>query len=120
MRIAGHISREKKTEWQEATDNFLKDPLTAEGKRNIQELLRWYENETEVKKSVEELKISTQEKMDRLETSVIGVQGELERTAHVIEEKGPSAREFRSRGSQRYQRSIWRGAESPQLKTSIA
>ena len=68
--IAGQISPAKKREWQIAVINFLKNPLTAEDERNIQELLRWYENEIEVKKSIVELK-----------TNLKGVQG-------VIEEKG--------------------------------
>ena len=77
VRIARQISPEKKKEWQKAIDNFLQDPLTAEAERNIWELREWYENDTEVK-----------ERMECLETSLKGVQQQLEGTAHVIEEKG--------------------------------
>ncbi len=99
MGIAGQISHTKKHEWQEAIGNFLKDPLTAEDERNAEELLNWYANDMEVKKSIEELKVTTQEGMERLETSLKGaqeaakeVQGEIERvqgslqgTTHVLE-----------------------------------
>ena len=60
VRIASKISPAKKHEWQMAIINLLKDPLTTEDERNVQELLRCYENEKEVKKSLEELKTSTQ------------------------------------------------------------
>ena len=82
MRIAAHISPAKKLEWQKAIDNFLKDPLTTEDERNIQELIRWYTNDMEVKKSIEELKVTTQKGMERLETRV---QEGLEGTKHIME-----------------------------------
>ena len=44
----------------------MKDPLTAEAERNVQELESWYKNDMEVKKSIEELKTTTQEEMARL------------------------------------------------------
>ena len=34
-------------------DTFLKDPLTEEDKRHEQELQRWYQNDTDVKKRQE-------------------------------------------------------------------
>ena len=73
IRIAGQISPSKKYKWQAAIDNFLKDPLTAEDERNVQELLDWYRKDLEIKKSVEELKNATQEvqhTMERLKTSL--------------------------------------------------
>ncbi len=70
VRVAGQISHTNKTEWQGAIGNFLNDPLTAEDERNVQELLRWYENDIEVKKSMDELKSTTQERIERLETSL--------------------------------------------------
>ena len=70
VRIAGRISREKKTEWQKAIDNFLKDPLTEEDERNVEELLSWYRNDVEVKKSIEELKVTTQEVQDSLKGAI--------------------------------------------------
>ena len=70
VRIAGQISHTKKTEWQGAIDDFLKDPLTSDDERNVQELIKWYENDTEVKKSVEELKNTTQKGFERLGTSL--------------------------------------------------
>ena len=78
LRIAGHISHAKKMEWQKAIDNFLADPLTANDERNIQELLKCYENDTDVKKSMMELKNATQEGMERLEVRLQGIQKVLE------------------------------------------
>ena len=70
LRIAGQISPMKKTVWQEAIGNFLKDPLTAEDERNVQELLTWYRNDIEVKESIETSANKMIEGMERLETSV--------------------------------------------------
>ena len=53
VRIAGQISPAKAKEWQNAIDTFLKDPLTEEDKRHEQELQRWYQNYTDVKKRQE-------------------------------------------------------------------
>ena len=68
--IAGQISLTKKTAWQVAIDNFLKDPLTAEDERNVQELLTWYRNDIEAKESIETSAHKMREGMERLETSV--------------------------------------------------
>jgi len=64
VRIAGHISHTKKIEWQVAIDNCLKDPLTADDQRNVEELERWYYSDMDVKKSTEDLKTSTREVLD--------------------------------------------------------
>ncbi|KAL9959132.1 hypothetical protein ACROYT_G036220 [Oculina patagonica] len=93
IRLAARISLAKKHEWQEAIDNFLKDPLTAEDERNVKELYAWYTNDMEVKKSIEELKVTTQEGMERMETSLKWAQSEvtkevqegLEESTHVLE-----------------------------------
>ena len=60
VRIAGQISPVKKSEWQTAIDTFLKDPLTAEDERNVEELQSWYRNDTEVKEYIEHLEIAVQ------------------------------------------------------------
>ena len=70
VRIAGQISLAKKVEWQGSIDKFLKDPLTAEDERNVQELLEWYRNDMEVKQSIEELKASTRKGLEHLEASL--------------------------------------------------
>ena len=70
VRVAGQISQTKKTEWQGAIDNFSKDPLTAEDERNVDELLEWYRNDMEVKKSVDELRSTTQKEIELLEAAV--------------------------------------------------
>lgn len=70
VRIAGHFGHEKQQEWQKVIDKFLKDPLTQKDERNVDELKRWYENDIQVKKAVEELKVATQEGMAHLETAL--------------------------------------------------
>ena len=90
VRIAGQISPTKKPQWQVAIFNFLRNPLTAEDERNVQELLEWYRNDMEVKESIEELKTSMKEMqdgMERLETSLKGVDGGIEEISQVIGEK---------------------------------
>lgn len=67
VRLAGHISSAKMSEWQTAIDTFLKAPLTVEDERHVQELERWYESDVEVKKSMADLKISHQEGIDRFD-----------------------------------------------------
>ena len=68
--VAGQISHAKKTEWQGAIDKFLTDPLTEEDERNVEELIRWYNNDVEVKKSIEGLKTTTEEGINRLEVGL--------------------------------------------------
>lgn len=52
LRIAARISTEKRFEWQKVIDKFLKDPLVVEEGKNVQELLKLYENDTEVIKEI--------------------------------------------------------------------
>ena len=90
VRIAGQIRPSKKRQWKVAILNFLKNSLTAEDERNVQELLEWYRNDMEVKESIEELKSTIKEMqdgMERLETSLKGVDGGIEENSRVIEEK---------------------------------
>ena len=62
LRIAQQISTEKRGEWHKIIRNFLKDPLVVEEGKNAQELLRRYENDTEVMKElIPELTTSTQD-----------------------------------------------------------
>ncbi|XP_078368659.1 uncharacterized protein LOC144652510 isoform X2 [Oculina patagonica] len=58
LRIAGRVSSEKRIEWQEVIHKLLTEPVvTTEAAKNVQELLRWYANDTEV---MSELTIPTQ------------------------------------------------------------
>ena len=81
VRIAGQISPVRKREWQDAIDKFLKEPLTAEDERNVEELLSWYKSDIDVKKSLDELKVITKEGMDQLK----GVRGLLEEKIPMIQ-----------------------------------
>lgn len=54
VRIAGHLSREEKKKWQMEIDKSLKSSLTADDKRNVEELEKWYRQDMELKKTVEE------------------------------------------------------------------
>jgi len=85
VRIAGQISLAKKVEWQVSIDKFLKDPLTVDDERNVQELLEWYRNDMEVKKSLEELKASTQKGLEHLEGVVDGTVHAIEKKSQVLE-----------------------------------
>ena len=87
VRIAGQISPSKKHEWQVASFTFLRNPLTAEDERNVQELLEWYRNDVEVKESIEELKSTIEKGMERLETSLKGVDGGIEDYTQVMGNK---------------------------------
>ena len=60
LRIAGQISSTTKSNWQKAINNLLTAPLTKEDERNVQELKRWYEEDVEVKKSLDDLKVEIQ------------------------------------------------------------
>ena len=81
--IADQINTKKKDEWQKAVDKFLKDPLTAQDERNVQELLYWYRTDTEAKEYIKKLDSSIEKVQDgikHLETINEGM-------IHVIEEK---------------------------------
>ena len=58
VRVAGQISPAKAREWKNVIDTFLKDPLTEEDKKYEQEMQRWYQNDTEVKKYLEKAESS--------------------------------------------------------------
>lgn len=57
LRIAGQISSATKSNLHEAINNLLTAPLTKEDEKNVQELKRWYEEDVEVKKSLDDLKV---------------------------------------------------------------
>ena len=57
IRIAQHLS--KASEWKSAVDKFLKDPLTLDSERHVEELTQWYINDMEHKKALKELKGET-------------------------------------------------------------
>ena len=81
--IADQINTKKKDEWQKAVDKFLKDPLTPQDERNVQELLCWYRTDTEAKEYIEKIVSSIEKVQDgikHLETSNEGM-------IHVIKEK---------------------------------
>ena len=87
VRIAGQICPKKKKEWQDAIDKLLQDPLTTEDERNVEELVRWYENDRKVKKAMEELKVITKDGMDHLEMTIKNAQMELKGQSQVVGEK---------------------------------
>ena len=59
VRIAGQISPTRKAEWQIAIVRFLRDPLTVEDERNVQELDAWYKSDMDVKQSLKDLEVRT-------------------------------------------------------------
>ena len=82
VRIAGQISLAKQIEWQRAIDKLLKDPLTADNKRNVEELERWYCSDVDVKKSIEELKTTSQEVREDISRLEVGL---AEKTGVITE-----------------------------------
>ena len=83
VRIAGQISPVKSKEWKTAIDKFLKDPLTEEDKRHEQELQRWYQNDTEVKKYLEKVESS----MKHLEKEARSLRQEVQEKAQDIKDE---------------------------------
>lgn len=67
LRIARSISSTKGTEWEDAIDKLLNDPLTAEDDRNVKELLHWYRNDIEIKELVVKLNSSIQDIQSTIE-----------------------------------------------------
>ena len=94
VRVAEQISHAKKTECQGAIDNFLKDPLTAEDERDVEKLLEWYRNDMEIKKSVDELKSTSQKGIERLqEKGQMAVREESQGRIVQLEEQPEVVRE---------------------------
>ena len=83
VRIAGQISPAKSKEWKNAIDKFLKDPLTEEDKRHEQELQRWYQNDTEVKKYLEKVESS----MKHLQKEARSLRQEVQEKAQDIKDE---------------------------------
>nr|XP_058964833.1 uncharacterized protein LOC131791513 [Pocillopora verrucosa] len=57
----------KCNDWQTKIDKLLKDPLTAEDERNVQELQEWYKKDEDIKKSLDQLVDTTQKGKDSIE-----------------------------------------------------
>lgn len=94
VRIAGQISIAKRTDWQRAIDKFIKDPLTAKDERNAQELLTWYLNDLELKKSIEEV----QEGIDQLGKEAQDIKGKLGEMHQSIDRLSSSSGAHQSAG----------------------
>ena len=64
LRIAASLSSEKRSNWKDAIDKFLLEPLTPEEERYAEELALWYEKDLDLKKLVQDLtqKSSQEEK----------------------------------------------------------
>jgi len=61
VRIAAHLSHVKRDEWKKAIDKFLRNPLTPEEERCVEELSEWYKHDMDVKDAVEKLEKRFQE-----------------------------------------------------------
>ena len=67
LRIAGQISSTAESNWQESINNCLTAPLTVEDERNVKELKRWYVEDVEVKKSLDDLKVEIEGLKEEIE-----------------------------------------------------
>ena len=65
--VAAYLGSPSKCDWQTKIDKLLKDPLTAEDERNIQELQEWYKKDKDIKKSLDQLVDTTQKGKDSIE-----------------------------------------------------
>ena len=64
---ANLVPTSKRNDWQTKIDKLLKDPLTAEDERNVQELQEWYKKDEDIKKSLDQLVDTTQKGKDSIE-----------------------------------------------------
>ena len=83
LRIAGQISSATKRNWQKAIKKFFRAPLTQEDERNVQELKRWYEEDVEVKKSLDDLKVE----IEGLKEEIKKINSELGKIHQVLVEE---------------------------------
>lgn len=65
--VAAYLGSPSKCDWQTKIDKLLKDPLTAEDERNVQELQEWYKKDEDIKKSLDQLVDTTQKGKDSIE-----------------------------------------------------
>ena len=80
LRIAGQISSTAESNWQESINNCLTAPLTVEDERNVKELKRWYVEDVEVKKSLDDLKVE----IEGLKEEIKKMSSELEEMHQVL------------------------------------
>ena len=56
LRIARSFSSAKRDEWKDSIDKFLRDPLTPDAQRSVEELQSWYKRDMDTKDEVERLR----------------------------------------------------------------
>ncbi|KAL9979077.1 hypothetical protein ACROYT_G016679 [Oculina patagonica] len=61
LRIAASISNAKRDEWKNAIDELLRDPLTTEAQRYVDELHLWCKKDMDVKDELEKVKEELQQ-----------------------------------------------------------
>ncbi|KAL9963728.1 hypothetical protein ACROYT_G027262 [Oculina patagonica] len=76
LRIAASISNAKRDEWKKAIDKLLRDPLTTEAQRCVDELQLWYKNDMDVKDAVEQV-------IQQLQQVNVDRRDQLEHNVHV-------------------------------------
>ena len=72
LRIAAHLSDVKRDDWKRAIDKFLRNPLTSEGERCVEELNQWYKKDMDVKDAIENLGVIYQEGIAVLQEELKG------------------------------------------------
>ena len=105
LRIAAQIGPEKRTEWQKSIHKLLNDPLELQEGKSADQLLQWYENDTETVKGFMPMSAATakvcsldtilreqgQRLRDLLRKDLIaktrGVQGVKHSSFNVVEEE---------------------------------
>ena len=56
LRIAANLSPQKQSNWKDAIDKFLLEPLTPEEEIYAKELELWYEKDLDLEKALKDLK----------------------------------------------------------------
>lgn len=82
IRIAGKLSRPKEEEWKASIHELLTSPLTADDKRHVEELEKWYIQDKEVKESLVELKVS----VENVEKSIEKINSSVENVGRLVQE----------------------------------
>ena len=90
LRIAASISNAKEDEWKEAINELLRDPLTVEAQRYVDEFQLWYKNDMDVKEAVEQIKDQLQqvnaELRDQLQQVNVDVRDQLHHVGDQLQQ----------------------------------
>ena len=82
LRIAGSFSSAKRDEWKDSIDKFLRDPLTPDAERSMEELQSWYKKDMDTKDEVEKLR----NLMESLNKNDMDTKDEMEKLTNEVKQ----------------------------------